>query len=191
MRLTALIAATVICTACTAQSAQSTKESKMIDGLTRAYATTCGAVGLELWYSPKAELAYLRDDDVEDVYKYRIVFAVTNTAPPADRRVSFTAPKPLGNFVQLFRQTGDQMREITHSQVDPRHAGQPEPTHLRFEGVGEVWYSSLAYPALTTIANPADLIAGDYVIRIRDYAMIEADGQACTIHLPDLKVRVR
>ncbi len=164
---------------------------QMLDGLTKAYETRCGAVGLAVWYSPTSEVAHFRDDDPAVFDKYRIVIALTNLEAPADRAFTFTPPAPLGEFFTLYRAQDGAYADVTDIQIDPLHSGSSATQKLRFEAVGETYTTATVYPAFTTIAARDNLGRGDYLVRIKPYVMLETDGKSCTVQVPDLKIKVR
>ncbi|WP_148292693.1 hypothetical protein [Paracoccus aminophilus] len=163
----------------------------MIKGLTKAYETRCNGVTFALWYSPQSDLAHMRDEDPVDFDRDRLVMMVTNTQPPADRRFAFTEPKPLAGFARLFKQSGGRWVDISAEQIDPRHAGKASKVKMRFEAVGDVYTSTLVYPAFTTITDPQKIERGDFLLRLAAFPYIEVEGQPCELHLPDLPIRVR
>ncbi len=184
--LSAMIAATS-----PALGQSQTGEGVMITGLTKAYQASCNGVTFALWYSPQSDLAHMRDDNPAEFDRDRVVMVVTNSEAPANRRFAFTEPKPLAGFVRLFKSAGSRWQDITGPQIDPHHTGSANKVEMRFEGVGDSYSSVLVYPAFTTIADPQDIVKGDYILRFAAYPYLEVEGSACPLTLPDLPIRVR
>ena len=167
------------------------KGKNMIQGLTKAYESQCSGVTFELWYSPESDVAHMRDENPSDFSRDRVVMVVTNSQPPANRKFSFTEPKPLPGFARLLKQTEGAWIDISAEQVDPHHTGSASKVNMRFESVGDAYTSSIYYPAFTTITNPQNVDRGNYILRLAAFPYLEVEGQSCPMKLPDLPIRVR
>lgn len=168
-----------------------TEGKNITQELTKAYEAQCKGVTFELWYSPKSDIGNMRDENPVDFARDRIMMVVINSHPPANRRFSFTEPKPLPGFARLLKWTGGSWADISAEQLDPHHAGNASKANMRFEAVGDVFTSTTYYPTFTTIANPQNIDRGDYVLRLTAFPYLEVEGQPCPMNLPDLPIRVR
>lgn len=167
------------------------KGSDMTHGLTKAYEAQCNGVTFALWYSPQSDIAHMRDAFLVDFARDRMVMVVTNSQPPASRRIAFTEPKPLASFARLLKREDGSWVDISVEQLDPFHAGHASKVNTRFEAVGDVFTSTTYYPVFTTLADPQNIDRGDYVLRWKAFPFLEVEGQPCMMNLPDLSIRVR
>lgn len=168
-----------------------TEGNRMIQGLTKAYETSCNGVAFELWYQPQSDTVHMRDENPADFTRDRLVMIVTNSQPPANRRFALTEPKALPGFARLLKQVGEGWVDISGEQLDPRHTGSASKVNRCFKSMGDVVASTSYYAAFTTIADPKDIERGNYILRLTAFPYLEVDGQPCSISPPDLPIQVR
>ncbi|PTX57024.1 hypothetical protein C8N43_1689 [Litoreibacter ponti] len=163
----------------------------MIEGLKKHHTQTCGPLEVSAYFAPTTDLAHLRDIGIEDPYEHSIAFEIVNRDGPAGLTAQLQDPAPLAFFFKIARQDREgRFIDITQSQIDPLHTGEPTPREIRFAANGDRNFARISYAAFRTITDAANLTTGRYRITLEPFEIVTVDGKACLSTVPPMEIEV-
>ena len=140
---------------------------------------TCGAVHIQLLYTPVTEPDHVSGRTDGDPFRDRFEFRLSSRGLPDGATVVYQTPQPLQFFFSVLRRLEDgRLRDLTAPQIGPRHTGQPQPRTLRFAGSGESVVDRISYFALATIVPDQEIVPGEYLVRISGFEVLRVGSSA-------------
>ncbi len=151
----------------------------------------CGSVHVELAYTPVSDRPHVTGRTDEDPYRDRFEFRLTNRGLPEGMVFDYLSPKPLQFFFSLVRKLEDgSLLDVTRPQVDARHSGEPRFRQMSFAQAGETLTDRISFFAFATIVPDAELVQGEYLVRIAGFEMLRVGGSACRFEPIELPLTI-
>lgn len=156
-----------------------------------AHAFDCGPVRVELAYTPVTVPDHVSGRTDEDPFRDRFELRLTNRGLPAGAVFEYQSPQPLQFFFSVLRRRADgSLVDLTAPQIDAHHTGRPQPRTRSFARAGEALIDRISYFALATIVPDAEIVPGDYVVRISGFVILRVGGDAYGFEPVALPLRI-
>lgn len=152
----------------------------------------CGPVRVTIAHTAVTDTDHIFGDADGDSFRDRLELRLERMTLPVGKPFRYAPPSPLQFFFTVLRKNKDgSLRDVTASQIDPRHTGRPGSRELSFAQPDETLTDPISYFALATIMPRAEIVPGEYVVRIRGYDMITVDGTAYPSEPVEMPLTVR
>lgn len=147
---------------------------------TLARSFDCGAMHVEVWYTPVTDRPNATGRTEGDPYRDRIEIRLTNRGLPPGTTFDYQTPKPLQFFFSVLRKLEDgKLLDLTSPQIDIPHTGRPEPQKMTFTQAGETLIDRTSYFAFSTIVPDDEIVPGEYLVRIAGFEMARVGANVC------------
>lgn len=140
----------------------------------------CGAVHVELAYSPITDQVHVSGRTDDDPFRDRFEFRLTDRGLPAGTVFDYQSPQPLQFFFSVLRKRADgSLLDVTEPQIDAHHTGRPKPRKMSFTRAGETLTDRISYFAFSTIVPDKEIVRGEYLVRISGFELLRVGPGAC------------
>jgi hypothetical protein len=152
----------------------------------------CGSVHVELAYTPVTDPAHVSGRADGDPFRDRFEIRLTNRGLPEGTVFDYQSPKPLQFFFSVVRKLKDgSLLDVTAPQIDAHHTGRPQPRKMSFARAGETLTDRISYFAFSTIVPSAELVRGEYLVRLSSFEMLRVGGSACRFEPIELPLSIK
>lgn len=138
-----------------------------------AHAFDCGPIRVELAYTPVTVPDHVSGRTDEDPFRDRFEIRLVNRGLAAGAAFEYQTPQPLQFFFSVLRVRKDgSLVDLTVPQIDAHHTGRPQLRSRSFTRGGEALIDRISFFALATIVPDAQIVPGDYVVRISGFEIL-------------------
>lgn len=147
--------------------------------LQRARDFDCGAVHVQLSYTPVTEPAHVSGRTDDDPFRDRFELRLSNRGLPDGATFVYQTPQPLQFFFSVLRRLRDGgLRDVTVPQLGARHTGVPQPRTMSFAASGEPLIDRISFFALATIMPDHEILPGEYLVRLSSFELLTVGSSA-------------